>query len=129
MQRIALIVVEEEISRRRRGARADQTANDAAAAKRQLIRIREIDLGAVAEPGRAKRQLPAVDSRGLHVNRKEDVGVIQAVVVEEVGGASQKIIGIQDPAFEGNSGSELMFLVPLAMQRHEIKPLVDLDIV
>src|SRR5260370_30594590 len=108
MPRIALVVVEKEISRWRNGAITDQTADDAAAAERQLIRVGEIELGAIAETWRAERQLPAIDSRGLHVNREEDVGVIQAVVVEEVSGASQKVICIQDPALEGNSDSELM---------------------
>src|SRR6266849_3998888 len=97
MQRVALVVVEKKISRWRNGASTDQTAYDAAAAQRQLIRIGEIELGAIAEARRAKGQLPAIDSRGLYVNREEDIGVIQTVVVEKVGCASQKIISIQDP--------------------------------
>src|SRR5260370_15923095 len=115
MQRVALVVVEQEISRRRNGASANQAADDAAAAESKLIGIGEIELGAVAEPWRAQCQLPAVDSRSLHVNREEDVGVIQAVVIEEVRRARQKIVGIEYPAFEGNGDAELVLFIPFAM--------------
>ena len=70
---------------------------------------------------RTERQLPTIDSRALYINREEDVGVIQAVVVEEVAGASQKVIGVQDPAFEGNSDTELVFFIALACQWHKIQ--------
>src|SRR6267378_5202160 len=115
MQRVALVVVEKEISRRRSRAWTDQAADDAAAAQSELIGIGEIELGAVAEPWRAQCQLPAIDSRALHVNSEEDVGVIQAVVIEEVRRARQKIVGIEHPSFEGNSDSELVLFIPFAM--------------
>src|SRR5260370_8329466 len=103
MQRIALVVVEKEISRWRNGASTDQTAYDAAAAQRQLIRIGEIELGAIAEARRAEGKLPAIDSSGLYLNRDEDTGVIQAVLVDNVGGASQKTIGLPDPPSKTNA--------------------------
>src|SRR6266446_1212515 len=115
MQRIALVMVEKGISRWRNGARTYQAADDAAAAQSELIGIGEIELGAVAEPWRAQCQFPAVDSCGLHVNREEDVGVIQTVVIEEVRRTRQKIVGIEHPAFEGNGDAELVLFIPFAM--------------
>src|SRR5258707_15839635 len=100
MQRMALVVVEKEISRRRNGESADQAAHDTAAAQSELVGIGEIGLGAIGEPWRAERQLPAVDSCALYIDREEDVGVVQTVVVKKVCGASQKIIRVQDPALE-----------------------------
>jgi hypothetical protein len=54
MERMALVVVEKEISRWRNGASADQAAHDAAAAERQLIRVGQIKLRAIAEARRAE---------------------------------------------------------------------------
>src|SRR5260370_9409463 len=102
MQRGALVVVEKKISRRRNGASTDQTAYDAAAAQRQLIRIGEIELGAIAEARRAEGKLPAIDSRGPYVNREEDIGVIQTVVVEKIGCPSQKSTTIHCPTSQAN---------------------------
>src|SRR4029077_2744032 len=129
VQRVALVEVEKEISRRRVRRSADECAVNAAAGKRRLIRVGEIELGAIAHTRGTKSQLPSIDSRALHVDREEDVGIVQAVVIEKVGGASQKVVGIQDPAFEWNSDSELMLFVTLTSQGHEIKPLLDLNIV
>src|SRR6266849_1594285 len=127
VQRVALVVVEVEISRRRHGASTNQTADDAATAKRQLIRIREIELGAIAEPWRAESQLPAIDSRAVYIDGEEDVGVIQTVVIEEVGGASQKVVGIQYPAFEGNGHTELVLFIAFAGQPCKIQLLLASD--
>jgi Zn-dependent alcohol dehydrogenase len=79
-----------------------------------LIGLGAVDLGAIAEARRAERQLPAIDSRGLHLDWEEYVGVTQAVVVEKVGGASQKVVGIQDPSFDGNGDAELVLFIALA---------------
>src|SRR5260370_10329875 len=127
MKRVALVVVEGEISWRRNRASADQAADDAAAAERQLIRIGEIELGAIAEPWRAERQLPAIDSRALYIDGEEDVGIIQTVVVEKVGAASQKVVGIQDPTFKGNGHAELVLFIAFAGQPCEIELLLVLD--
>src|SRR6266851_5572337 len=91
------------------------------------IRIAEIELGAIAEARRAEGKLPAIDSSGLYVNREEDTGVIQAVVIEKVGGASQKIIGIQDPTSKGNGHAELVLFIAFAGQPCEIQLLLVLD--
>src|ERR1700676_464761 len=73
MQRVALVMVEQKKSRRRRGARTHQAADDAAEAKRELVGIGEIDLRAILDARRTQRQLPAVDSRALYIDREKHV--------------------------------------------------------
>src|ERR1700686_707727 len=68
MQRVALIVVEQKKARWRRSARTDQAANNATQAERQLVGISEIDLRPVLDTRRTQRQLPATDSRALHID-------------------------------------------------------------
>lgn len=118
---------EEEVSRRRAGARADQTAHDAAVAERQLIRVRQIELRAIAESRRAQREFPAIDARALNVHREENVGAIEAVVIEEIRGAIQEVIRVQDPSFHRNGHTELVLLIPLAWQRRVAELLLVLD--
>ena len=49
-------------------------------------------------------------------------------MVEEIVCPSQKIIGIERPALDGNGDAELMLFVALPTQRNEIKLLLRLDI-
>src|SRR5260370_33129946 len=84
MKRIALVMIEQEKAWGRRSARTDQAANDAAEAKSELIGIGEIELRAVANPWRTQRQLPAIDSRALNIDREKDVRALQPVGVDEV---------------------------------------------
>src|SRR6266436_3589726 len=113
----------------KRIARTDQAANDAAEAKSELIGIGEIELRAVADPWRTQRQLPAIDSRALYIDREKDVRAVQAIVVEEVFRASRKVVGVERPALEGNSDAKLVLFVPLPPQRYEIKLLLSLDVI
>src|SRR5258707_661694 len=129
MKRIALVMVEQEKARGRRGTRTDQAANDAAEPKSELIGIGEIDLRPVADPRGTQRQFPAIDSRALHIDREKHIRVVQAVVVEEVFRASQKVVGIERPALEGNGDAKLVLFVALPAQGYEIKLLLSPDIV
>src|SRR5712664_2111075 len=129
MKRIALVMIEQEKAWGRRSARTDQAANDAAEAKSELIGIGEIELRAVADPWRTQRQLPAIDSRTLYIDREKDVRAVQAIVVEEVFRASRKVVGIERPAFEGNGDAKLVLFVALPPQGHEIKLLLSLDVI
>src|ERR1700726_2839041 len=73
MQRIALIMVEQEKSRGRRRAGTNQAADDAAEAKGQLVGIGEIDLRSVSDLRGTQRQLPAADSCALYIDREKHV--------------------------------------------------------
>ncbi len=48
-------------------------------------------------------------------------------MVEEVSGASQKIVGIQNPTFDGNGHAELVLFIALARQRDEVQLLLVLN--
>src|SRR5260370_37326684 len=129
MKRIAVVMMQQEKAWWRRSARTDQAANDAAEAKSELIGIGEIELRAVADPWRTQRQLPAIDSRALYIDREKDVRAVQAVVVEEVVRASRKVVGIERPALEGNSDAKLVLFVALPPHGYEIKLLLSLDVI
>src|SRR4029077_4728693 len=116
MQRVALVMVQQKVARERRSAWADQAANDAAKAKSQLVGIGEIELRPVSDAWGTQRQLPAIDSRALNIDGEKNVGVVQAVVVEEVLRAIQEVVGVEHPALERNRDAELMLFVLLPVQ-------------
>ena len=115
VQSVALVVVEEAQARRRRGARSDEAASDAAEAESQLVGVSEIELGTVAETRRAKREFPSVNARALNGKRKKEIGVVEIVVIEEVFRASEEIIGVKSPAAERDGEAELVLFVALAV--------------
>lgn len=45
-------------------------------------------------------------------------------MVEEIGGASQKIVGIEGPAAKGNSYAELVLFVAFAVERNKTEILI-----
>src|SRR5260370_2457251 len=73
MQRVALVMVEQKVSRGRRSARTDQASDDAAEAKRPLGGVSDIDLRPVFDARRAQRQLPATDSCALYIDGEKDI--------------------------------------------------------
>ena len=77
-----------------------QPAVDIAKTKRQLIRIRQIDLRAIADAWRTHREFPAVDARSLNCDGKKQVRVVEIVMIEIVFRASEKVVGIKRPARE-----------------------------
>ena len=119
VKRVALVVVEEAKAGRRRGAGGNETAGDAPETESQLVGVREIELGAMANARGAQREFPTVDARALDGYGKEDLGVVEIVVIKEVSGAGEEIIGVEGPAAEGDSDAELMFFIALAMKRDE----------
>ena len=78
-----------------------------------------MDLGTVGNPGGAERQFPATNYSAIDGQRKEDVGIAYAIVVEEVGGVGLEVVGIESPSANGDGYSELMFFIPLSVQRNE----------
>src|SRR5258705_13100226 len=73
VQRITLIMIEQKKAWRRRCARTDQSADDAAEAKSELVGVGEIDLRPVLDTRRTQRQLPAADSRALYIDGEKHV--------------------------------------------------------
>lgn len=80
-----------------------------------------MDLNAMPNPGGAERQFPATNHGAIDGERKEDVGIAYAIVVEEVGGVGLEVVGIESPSANGDGYSELMFFVPLSVQGNETK--------
>src|SRR5262249_25508242 len=101
-----------------------QSPIDVAEAQGQLIGVRQVDLASAVEARRTQRQFPAVDACALNRNGKEDVGVIQAIVIEEILAASKKIVCIQAPAVKGDRHAELVLFVALSVKRHKPETLV-----
>lgn len=122
MQSVALVVVEktEAITK----GKIRQTAIDITETERQLIRIGQVNLCAIANARRTQRQFPAIDARALNRDGNEEVGIVEIVVVEEIPCQRLKIVGINRPPVKRNGHAELVLLVALAMQRHESQALV-----
>ena len=96
-----------------------QAAVDAAAAEGKLIRISEIHLTAITKAGRAQGELPAADARAFDGDGEKEIGIVEIVVVKEVCGAREKVIGVKGPTAQGNGDAELMLFVALAVKRDE----------
>ena len=120
---VPLIVVQQKVAPVRRGE-IRQTAVDIAESKGQLIGVGQIKLGPIANAGRTQRELPPVDAGALNRDRKENVGIVQIIVIEEVIRSSQKIVGVDSPASKRNGDAKLVFFVSLAMERDESQVLV-----
>src|ERR1700719_4211297 len=73
---------------------------------------------------RTQSEFPAVDAHALDGYRKEQIRVVEIVVIEKVGCASEEVIRVDGPASEGNGYAELMFFVALSMKRSKSKILV-----
>ena len=120
VQRVALIVVEEAETGRRRIAERYEAASNTAKTECELVGIGQVDLAAVVEARRMQGEFPAIDTSALNGDGDEDFGVIEIVVVEEVGGAGEEVVGVERPAAKRDSDAELMFFVTLPMQRNEL---------
>ena len=119
VERVALVVIEGEISRRWNGAIREQAADDASMAEGELIGVVKVELAAVTDAGRTKSKFPAGDAGGLDGDGEEEVGIVETVVVKEIVGAGDEIIGVDGPALDGNGEAELMFFVAFAVQRNK----------
>src|SRR5271168_2146087 len=117
VQRVALVVIEqaEAVAERKVG----KPAVDVAEAEGQLIGVGQVELQAILDARRANRQFPAVDARALNGDGKENIGIVQIVVIEKVFRAGEKIVGVDGPALEGNGDAELVFFVAFAVERNE----------
>ena len=122
VQRVPLIMVEqfEAVSK----GEVSEAAINVAETERQLIRVSQVQLCAIADSRRAQREFPPVDSSPLNRDGKEHVGVVQIVVIEEVPSTIQEVVGVECPAMKRNGDAELVFFVPLTMKRDESEALV-----
>ena len=80
-----------------------------------------MNLAAIPDARRTKRDFPRVNQRAINRDGKKKIGFADIVVVEEIIRAGLKCVGIQRPAAEGNRDAELVLFVALAVQRHERK--------
>src|SRR6266571_2827732 len=110
IERVALVVVEKEKARRWR-REIGKPSSDATGGLRELVRIRQIELRAVAKPRGAHRRFPTVNARALDGKRKEDVGIAEHVMVEVVPRVGLKIRHVERPATEGNGQAEFALFV------------------
>src|SRR5438067_1375651 len=85
-------VVEEDASAAER--KIGEAAVDAPAAKRELIGISEINLAAVVKARRAQNEFPAANARAPDGDGDENRRVVEIVVVKEIIGASEEVIGV-----------------------------------
>src|ERR1700680_2636260 len=96
-----------------------ETAGDVAEAKGELIRVGQVDLSSIANARRAQREFPPVDAGALDGDGKENVGVVQIVVIEEVIRTGQKIVSVDGPTAKRNGDAKLVFFVALTAERDE----------
>ena len=113
VQRVSLIMVEqlETVAEGEIG----ETAGNVAEPKGELIRVGQVDLRSIANVRRAQREFPAVDAGALDRDGKENVGIIQIVVIEKVIRTRQKIVGVESPTAKRNGDAKLMFFVPFTV--------------
>src|SRR4029077_3854477 len=88
VQRIPLVVIQQPEAVPKRKIR-EPTIN-VAEAERQLVRIRQVDLPALANPRRPQRQFPPADARALYCDGEKQVGVVKIIVVEIILRPGQK---------------------------------------
>ena len=77
-----------------------------------------MDLSTVGDAGRAEGKFPAADcSPG---NRDWDAGpVSDAAMIKKIGGVGSEIVGVENPASEGDTDPELMFFIAFAVECDE----------
>ena len=78
----------------------------------------------VVDARRAQSEFRAIDARPFNGDGNENLGVIEIVVVEVVGGASEEVVGVERPAVRGNGYAELVFFVAFAMERRKTQVLI-----
>src|SRR5712692_2568807 len=123
-QGVTLVVVQEEEALVGR-AEAGESAADTAPAFGELVGVGQVELGATPEPRRAHGGFPAVNPRRCDGKRKEDVGVADHIMVEEVVRARVEAVHVEYPAAQGNRQADFVLRVALAVERQEPEPLLE----
>src|SRR6202051_2556671 len=105
-----------------------ETAGDIPESESELIRVGQVHLRSIANARRAQREFPPVDAGPLDRDGKENVGIIQIIVIKEVIRTRQKIVSGERPSSKRNGDAKLVFFVPLTMERDEPQVLVGNDL-
>ena len=104
-------------------AKVRQATVDSTKSVGDLVGIGDVELATLEEPGRMQRQFPAADERGVYGDGKEDVGVSEAIMVEEIFRAGAEGIRVERPILERNRHTKLGLFIALAVERNEGKTL------
>src|ERR1035438_5926388 len=114
VQGVSLVVIQQRKSVAER--KIGEPSVDIPEAQGQLVGVGQVDLGAIMNAWRTQGEFPPIDARTLDGDGEKDVGIIEVVVVEEIVGASQKIVGVECPSSDRNRHSKLMFFIALPVQ-------------
>src|SRR5712664_2665195 len=123
-ERISLVVVKEKKSLVRRSEIGEAT-RDRSSTFHELMGIGQINLEAIREARRARGQFPTMNAGTIDRQRKENVGIAEHAMIEEVPNVRLEIGNIKLPAADGNGQAEFALFVPFAAKRQEIEAFVD----
>ena len=113
VQGIALVVIEEFETVAE--GEVCQAAVDVAEGEGELVRIGQVNLSAIADAGRTQRKFPTADARALNRDGKEQVGIVEIIVIEIVLRTGQECVAIDRPAPQRNCDAVLMLFVAFAV--------------
>ena len=121
---VALVVVESAVAGDRRGiadvgGEVGEAAGDGASGGGGLVRIGEMNLGAVGEARRTEGDFPAADNGSFDGEREEEIRFADYVVIEEIVDAGTERVGVDDPSPIRDGYAELEFFVSFAVERGE----------
>src|SRR6516162_8759685 len=122
VQRVPLVMI--QVSAALSKTEISQASGDVPTASRYLIRVGQIDLSALVKPRRTQGEFPSLNERALNGDRKENVRIVEVIVVEEISYVVSESIRVDCPAPQGNRHTDLRFLVTFSMQRNESKILI-----
>ena len=120
------MVQEEKITFRRREVR--KPAADGASPFRELTRKDQMEFGAPEQKGRAHGRFPTADASRIDSEGKENVGITQNIVIEEIPRPRLKIVCIECPPGERNGDPCFVLLIPLSAQRQESEALLESEV-
>src|SRR5579862_9680709 len=122
MQRVALIVVEQEIATPRR-REIGQASGYGAGPLGMRVGITHINLTATKELRRSDAHFPTIKASARDGQRKKDVRISDRVVIEIIPGALVIIVHFERPAANRNAQAELVFFIAFASQGNHAQSL------
>src|SRR5215469_916659 len=109
------------IERRQTGGQREisQSPGDCSTAFCDLIRICQMKLTTMCNPGRTQGYFPTTYQGLAYRDRKEEIRFADVIVVKEIDCPGAEVIGINDPRPERYRDPELVFFIKLPMKRNE----------
>src|SRR5215469_6006230 len=109
------------VERRQTGGQREisQSASDRSPTLCDLIRICQMKLTTMCNPGRTQGCFPTTDQGLAYRDRKEEIRFSDVVVVKEIDCSGAEVIGINNPSPERYRDTELVFFIEFAMERNE----------